>query len=224
MNSRPNYHWHVEDRGIRHVLTSSHDRLSSTARSSARKPRRIRSFDQLLSYKDVCRSRSQIGGPGSVLYNLARPHGVSQTGNTLTKLSEIAYDPLQRVSTICKVHTSLSAPPIRFKRNRQQALDIGAIYDFDDDHHLLVSLGTGLQNSSTTNVLRVSRLPDHRARFFHDRQRTENFTLVLLTMLAFPVPKIRHRANCGKARLSVYCWEDGEVSSSYPVAELPVYE
>ena len=39
-----------------------------------------------------------------------------------TKLSEIAYDPLQRVSTIRKVHTSLSAPPIRFKRNRQQAL------------------------------------------------------------------------------------------------------
>ena len=28
----------------------------------------------------------------------------------------------------------------------------------------------------------------------------------------------------GEARLSVYCWEDGEVSSSYPVAELPVYE
>jgi len=29
--------------------------------------------------------------------------------------------------------------------------DIGAIYDFDDDHHLLVSVGTGLQNASTTN-------------------------------------------------------------------------
>jgi hypothetical protein len=30
--------------------------------------------------------------------------------------------------------------------------NIGAIYDFDDDHHLLVSVGTGLQNASTTNV------------------------------------------------------------------------
>ena len=32
-----------------------------------------------------------------------------------TKLSEIAYDPLQRVSTICKVHTELplqGTPPI----------------------------------------------------------------------------------------------------------------
>jgi hypothetical protein len=31
--------------------------------------------------------------------------------------------------------------------------NIGAIYDFDDDHHLLVSIGTGLQNVSTTNEL-----------------------------------------------------------------------
>jgi hypothetical protein len=30
--------------------------------------------------------------------------------------------------------------------------NIGAIYDFDNDHHLLVSVGTGLQNASTTNV------------------------------------------------------------------------
>jgi hypothetical protein len=30
--------------------------------------------------------------------------------------------------------------------------NIGAIYDFDDNHHLLVSIGTGLQNASTTNV------------------------------------------------------------------------
>jgi hypothetical protein len=29
--------------------------------------------------------------------------------------------------------------------------NIGAIYDFDDDHHLLVSVGAGLQNASTTN-------------------------------------------------------------------------
>ena len=29
--------------------------------------------------------------------------------------------------------------------------NVGAIYDFDDDHHLLVSVGTGLQNASTTN-------------------------------------------------------------------------
>ncbi len=27
----------------------------------------------------------------------------------------------------------------------------GAIYDFDDHNHLLVSLGTGLQNASDTN-------------------------------------------------------------------------
>jgi hypothetical protein len=30
--------------------------------------------------------------------------------------------------------------------------NIGAIYDFDADHHLLASAGTGLQNASTTNV------------------------------------------------------------------------
>jgi hypothetical protein len=30
--------------------------------------------------------------------------------------------------------------------------NIGAIYDFDNDHHLLISVGTGLQNASTTNV------------------------------------------------------------------------
>ncbi len=30
--------------------------------------------------------------------------------------------------------------------------NIGAIYDFDDNHHLLASIGTGLQNASTTNV------------------------------------------------------------------------
>ncbi len=29
--------------------------------------------------------------------------------------------------------------------------NIGAIYDFDDDHHLLVSVGKGLQNAATTN-------------------------------------------------------------------------
>jgi hypothetical protein len=29
--------------------------------------------------------------------------------------------------------------------------NIGAIYDFDDDHHLLASVGAGLQNASTTN-------------------------------------------------------------------------
>ena len=29
--------------------------------------------------------------------------------------------------------------------------NIGAIYDFDDDHHLLVSVGTGLQNAPMTN-------------------------------------------------------------------------
>jgi hypothetical protein len=29
--------------------------------------------------------------------------------------------------------------------------NIGAIYDFDSDHHLLVSVGAGLQNASTTN-------------------------------------------------------------------------
>ena len=29
--------------------------------------------------------------------------------------------------------------------------NVGAIYDFDDDHHLLVSVGAGLQNASTTN-------------------------------------------------------------------------
>jgi hypothetical protein len=29
--------------------------------------------------------------------------------------------------------------------------NIGAIYDFDDNHHLLVSVGAGLQNASTTN-------------------------------------------------------------------------
>jgi hypothetical protein len=29
--------------------------------------------------------------------------------------------------------------------------NVGAIYDFDNDHHLLVSVGTGLQNASTTN-------------------------------------------------------------------------
>ena len=29
--------------------------------------------------------------------------------------------------------------------------NLGAIYDFDDDHHLLVSVGAGLQNASTTN-------------------------------------------------------------------------
>ena len=32
------------------------------------------------------------------------------------------------------------------------SFNIGAIYDFDDNHHLLVSVGTGLQNASTTNV------------------------------------------------------------------------
>lgn len=31
--------------------------------------------------------------------------------------------------------------------------NIGAIYDFDAHNHLLVSLGTGLQNASTTNLL-----------------------------------------------------------------------
>jgi hypothetical protein len=31
--------------------------------------------------------------------------------------------------------------------------NVGAIYDFDDDHHLLISVGTGLQNASTTNEL-----------------------------------------------------------------------
>lgn len=30
-------------------------------------------------------------------------------------------------------------------------INIGAIYDFDNDHHLLASVGTGLQNASTTN-------------------------------------------------------------------------
>jgi hypothetical protein len=30
--------------------------------------------------------------------------------------------------------------------------NIGAIYDFDDDHHLLVSVGAGLQNAATTNA------------------------------------------------------------------------
>jgi hypothetical protein len=29
--------------------------------------------------------------------------------------------------------------------------NVGAIYDFDTDHHLLVSVGAGLQNASTTN-------------------------------------------------------------------------
>jgi len=29
--------------------------------------------------------------------------------------------------------------------------NVGAIYDFDNDHHLLVSVGAGLQNASTTN-------------------------------------------------------------------------
>jgi hypothetical protein len=29
--------------------------------------------------------------------------------------------------------------------------NVGAIYDFDDDHHLLVSVGKGLQNAATTN-------------------------------------------------------------------------
>jgi hypothetical protein len=31
-------------------------------------------------------------------------------------------------------------------------LNIGAIYDFDEHNHLLVSLGTGLQNAATTNL------------------------------------------------------------------------
>jgi hypothetical protein len=31
--------------------------------------------------------------------------------------------------------------------------NIGAIYDFNDHNHLLVSLGTGLQNVSQTNLL-----------------------------------------------------------------------
>jgi len=31
-------------------------------------------------------------------------------------------------------------------------INIGAIYDFDNDHHLLVSVGTALQNASTTNL------------------------------------------------------------------------
>ncbi|MDE2372742.1 MAG: hypothetical protein KGL96_00800, partial [Hyphomicrobiales bacterium] len=30
--------------------------------------------------------------------------------------------------------------------------NIGAIYDFDEHNHLLVSLGTGLQNGPDTNV------------------------------------------------------------------------
>jgi hypothetical protein len=30
--------------------------------------------------------------------------------------------------------------------------NIGAIYDFDDNHHLLVSVGTALQNASSTNL------------------------------------------------------------------------
>ena len=30
--------------------------------------------------------------------------------------------------------------------------NVGAIYDFDDHHHLLASAGAGLQNASTTNV------------------------------------------------------------------------
>jgi len=30
--------------------------------------------------------------------------------------------------------------------------NIGAIYDFDENHHLLVSIGTGLQNASQTNL------------------------------------------------------------------------
>jgi hypothetical protein len=30
--------------------------------------------------------------------------------------------------------------------------NIGAIYDFDEHHHLLVSIGAGLQNASQTNL------------------------------------------------------------------------
>ena len=49
--------------------------------------------------------------------------------------------------------------------------NIGAIYDFDEHHHLLVSAGTGLQNASATqSFLLVCRLPDHGAIGICDRR------------------------------------------------------
>jgi hypothetical protein len=62
--------------------------------------------------------------------------------------------------------------------------NIGAIHDFDDDHHLLVSVGTGLQNASTTNVFSwYLAYQNHRGRGVYGRQGTWISTAATLAFL-----------------------------------------
>ena len=97
------FHWHVEDRGIRHVYIKPRSpQLNGKVERSHRSDQE--EFYQLLSYKDDVDLEAKLAD-WERFYNLARPHG-DHNGNTPTNLSEIAYDPLQRVSAICQVHST----------------------------------------------------------------------------------------------------------------------
>ena len=62
----------------------------------------------------------------------------------MTKQLAIGAEIFHQTATVAFGATAATKPTTGF--------NIGAVYDFDDDNHLLVSFGTGLQNASDTNL------------------------------------------------------------------------
>ena len=85
------FHWHVEDRGIRHVYIKPRSpQLNGKVERSHRSDQE--EFYRLLSYKDDVDLEAKLAD-WERFYNLARPHG-AHNGKTPTRLSETVYDPL----------------------------------------------------------------------------------------------------------------------------------
>ena len=90
------FHWHVEDRGIRHVYIKPRSpQLNGKVERSHRSDQE--EFYQLLSYKDDVDLEAKLAD-WERFYN-AQDLMALTTERPPTKLSEIAYDPLQQLST-----------------------------------------------------------------------------------------------------------------------------
>ena len=95
------FHWHVEDRGIRHVYIKPRSpQLNGKVSARAAQIRKSSISFSVTKTMSISKPNWRTGSVSIISQDLM----ALTTERPPTKLSEIAYDPLQRVSTIRKVH------------------------------------------------------------------------------------------------------------------------